>query len=67
MSQEAVITSTEDKHGEHLLGYAYLRGGNFILVLLKEPGEVMAGWFALKSELLLVLVVSVTVILIVSL
>ena len=67
MSQEAVITSTEDKHGAHLLGYAYLRGGNFILVLLKEPGEVMAGWFALKSELLLVLVVSVTVILIVSL
>jgi two-component system NtrC family sensor kinase len=67
MSQEAVITSTEDKHGEHLLGYAYLRGGNFILVLLKEPGEVMAGWFALKGELLLVLVVSVTVILIVSL
>ena len=67
MSQEAVITSAEYKHGEHLLGYAYLRGGNFILVLLKEPGEVMAGWFALKSELLLVLVVSVTVILIVSL
>jgi two-component system NtrC family sensor kinase len=66
MSQEAVITSTEDEHGEHLLGYAYLRGGNSILVLLKEPGEVMAGWFTLKGELLLVLVVSVAVILIVS-
>jgi two-component system NtrC family sensor kinase len=66
MSQEAVITSTEDKHGEHLLGYSYLRGGNFILVLIKEPGEVMAGWFTLKGELLLVLVVSVVVILIVS-
>jgi two-component system NtrC family sensor kinase len=67
MSQEAVITKTKDEHGEHLLGYAYLRGANFILVLIKEPGEVMAGWFTLKSELLLVLVVSVAVILIVSL
>ena len=67
MSQEAVITRTKDEHGEHLLGYAYLRGANFILVLIKEPGEIMAGWFTLKSELLLVLVVSVAVILIVSL
>ena len=67
MSQEAIMTRTKDRHGEHLLGYAYLRGAAFILVLIKEPGEVMAGWFALKSELLLVLVVSVTVILIVSL
>jgi two-component system NtrC family sensor kinase len=66
MSQEAVITRTKDKHGEHLLGYAYLRGANFILVLIKQPGEVMAGWFTLKSELLLVLVVSVAVILMVS-
>jgi len=66
MSQEAVITRTKDDHGEHLLGYAYLRGATFILVLIKEPGEVMAGWFTLKSELLLVLVVSVVVILIVS-
>jgi two-component system NtrC family sensor kinase len=66
ISQEAVITRTKDKHGEHLLGYAYLRGANFILVLIKEPGEVMAGWFTLKSELLLVLVVSVALILIVS-
>ena len=66
MSQEAIITRTKDKHGEHLLGYAYLRGANFILVLIKEPGEIMAGWFTLKSELLLVLVVSVAVILIVS-
>jgi two-component system NtrC family sensor kinase len=67
MSQEAVITRTKDEHGEHLLGYAYLRGANFILVLIKEPGEIMAGWFTLKSELLLVLVVSVAVIFIVSL
>jgi two-component system NtrC family sensor kinase len=67
MSQEAVITRTKDEHGEHLLGYAYLRGANFILVLIKEPGEVMAGWFTLKSELLLVLVVSVVVIFLVSL
>ena len=67
MSQEAIMTRTKDRHVEHLLGYAYLRGAAFILVLIKEPGEVMAGWFALKSELLLVLVVSVTVILIVSL
>ena len=67
MSQEAIMTRTKDRHGEHLLGYAYLRGAAFILVLIKEPGEVMAGWFTLKGELLLVLVVSVTVILIVSL
>ncbi|MEJ2236133.1 MAG: ATP-binding protein [Syntrophobacterales bacterium] len=67
MSQEAVITRTKDKHGEHLLGYAYMRGANFILVLIKEPGEIMAGWFTLKTELLLVLVVSVAIILIVSL
>ena len=67
MSQEAIMTRTKDQHGEHLLGYAYLRGATFILVLIKEPGEVMAGWFTLKGELLLVLVVSVTVILIVSL
>ena len=66
MSQEAVITRTQDKHGEHLLGYAYLRGANFILVVIKEPGEIMAGWFTLKSELLLVLLVSTVVILIVS-
>ena len=67
MTQEAVVTKTKDAHEEHLLGYVYLRGANFILVLLKEPGEVMAGWFTLKIELLLVLVVSVAVILIVSL
>ncbi|MGD8775253.1 MAG: ATP-binding protein [Syntrophobacterales bacterium] len=66
ISQEAVIGRTKDHHGEHLFGYAYLRGANFILVLIKEPGEVMAGWFTLKIELLLVLVVSVAVILIVS-
>jgi two-component system NtrC family sensor kinase len=66
MSREAVITRTKDEHGEHLLGYAYLRGVDFILVLVKEPGEVMAGWFTLRSDLLLVLVVSVAVILIVS-
>jgi two-component system NtrC family sensor kinase len=66
MSQEAVIGETKDQHGEHLFGYAYLRGAAFILVLIKEPGEVMAGWFTLKIELLLVLVVSVAVILIVS-
>ena len=66
VSQEAVITRIHDKQGEHLLGYSYLRGANFILVLTKEPGEVMAGWFTLKSELLLVLLVSVAVILIVS-
>jgi two-component system NtrC family sensor kinase len=66
MSQEAVIGETKDQHGERLFGYAYLRGAAFILVLIKEPGEVMAGWFTLKIELLLVLVVSVAVILIVS-
>ena len=66
VNQEAVITRIDDKHGEHLLGYSYLRGANFILILTKEPGEVMAGWFTLKSELLLVLVVSVALILIVS-
>lgn len=67
MSQEAVIGRTKDQHGEHLFGYAYLQQAAFILVLIKEPGEVMAGWFTLKIELLLVLVVSVAVILIVSL
>jgi len=66
MSQEAVIGRTKDQHGEHLFGYAYLRGAAFILVLIKEPGEVMAGWFTLKIELLLVFVISVAVILIVS-
>jgi two-component system NtrC family sensor kinase len=66
VSQEAVITRMHDKKGDHLLGYGYLRGSNFILVLTKEPGEVMAGWFTLKSELLLILLVSVVVILIVS-
>ena len=67
MSQEAVIGRTKDQHGEHLFGYAYLQQAAFILVLIKEPGAVMAGWFTLKIELLLVLVVSVAVILIVSL
>ena len=67
MSQEAVIGRTKDQHGEHLFGYAYLQQAAFILILIKEPGEVMAGWFTLKIELLLVLVVSVAVILIVSL
>lgn len=67
MSLEAVIGQTKDHHGEHLFGYAYLQQAAFILVLIKEPGEVMAGWFTLKIELLLVLVVSVAVILIVSL
>jgi two-component system NtrC family sensor kinase len=43
-----------------------LRGAAFILVLIKEPGEVIAGWFTLKIELLLVFVISVAVILIVS-
>jgi two-component system NtrC family sensor kinase len=66
MSQEAVITRTKAELGERLLGYSYLRGVNFILVLVKEPDEVMAGWFTLRSDLLLVLVVSVAVILIVS-
>ena len=66
VSQEAVITRIHDKQGEHLLGYSSLRGANFILVLTKESGEVMAGWFTLKTELLLVLLVSVAVILIVS-
>jgi len=66
-SQEAVIQRMKDSHGEHLLGYAYLRGVSFILVLIKQPGEVMAGWFTLKSELLLVFVVSITVIILVTL
>jgi two-component system NtrC family sensor kinase len=67
MSKEAIIGRTKDQHGEHLFGYVYLRGATFILVLIKEPVEVMAGWFTLRIELLLVLLVSVAVILIVSL
>ncbi|MBW1981255.1 MAG: two-component sensor histidine kinase [Deltaproteobacteria bacterium] len=66
-SLDAVIGKTRDEHGEHLLGYAYLRGTSFILVVLKEPSEVMAGWFTLKSEFILLLAFSVVVIVLVTL
>ena len=66
-SVEAVIKRMKDSQGEHLLGYAYLRSVSFILVVIKQPGEVMAGWFTLKSELVLVFVVSIVVIILVTL
>ncbi len=67
-SLEPVIQKIRDEHGEHLFGYAYLRGpSSFILVVTKEPAEVMAGWFTLKSELLLVFVFSIAVIILVTL
>ncbi len=66
-SQEPVIQKIVDSHGEHLFGYAYLRGLSFILIITKKPGEVMAGWFALKGHLLLIFLVSTVVIIFVAL
>jgi two-component system NtrC family sensor kinase len=66
-SQEPVIQKIVDSHGEHLFGYAYLRGPSFILIVTKKPGEVMAGWFALKGHLLLIFLVSTVIIIFVAL
>lgn len=66
-SQEAVIQKVKDGDEELLFGYAYLRDPSFILVITKKPGEVMAGWFTLKSELLLVFVIGTAVIILISL
>jgi two-component system NtrC family sensor kinase len=66
-SQEPVIQKIVDSHGENLFGYAYLRGPSFILIVTKKPGEVMAGWFALKGHLLLIFLVSTVIIIFVAL
>jgi len=66
-SPEAVINETVDAGRESILfGHVYLRDSPFILIVTKKTGEVMRAWFALKSELLLIFVVSVAVILIVA-
>lgn len=65
-SSEAVIRELEDEHGEQLFGYAYLRSPSFILVVTKKPSEVMEGWFTLKSELLLIFMVSTIIIIYVA-
>jgi two-component system NtrC family sensor kinase len=65
-SREAVIREVKNDHGELLLGYAYLRTPSFILVVTKKPGEIMAGWFTLKGELLIIFVISTVVIIFVA-
>jgi two-component system NtrC family sensor kinase len=66
-SPEGVIHEGEDAGGEPILfGYVYLRDSPFILIVTKKTGEVMRAWFTLKSELLLIFMVSVAVILIVA-
>ncbi len=63
------ITSVQqetDRHGmEYTVGYAYIEGTPFILLVLKKTSELMKPWETVRMELLWMLVVSIAVILMV--
>ncbi len=61
-------TRTEILQNEaHITGYAYVSGSPFIFMLLRERGGVVDGWDKLRSEVLIILSVSVGVIVLVIL
>jgi len=62
-----VIELTDPQGRDILMAYAYFNRGDFILILLKPRGEVLRSWYTLKSELLMVFLISVAIIVIVVL
>ena len=68
LSYEPNVVQIKDPQGRDvLMAYAYLNRADFILMLLKPSGEVLRVWYTLKSELLLVFLVSIAVIVLVVL
>ena len=50
-----------------IVGYAYIAETPFILMIVKQKGELMMTWYRTRTELILFLMVSITVILLVIL
>ena len=63
-SAETVVTQLRDERGEDILvGFARIEHSPFTLVLVSPQGELLAGWIALRRNLLVFLGVSVVLIL----
>ncbi|MFC1834222.1 ATP-binding protein [Thermodesulfobacteriota bacterium] len=62
-SYEAAVLMEEDPGGrEVVLAYAYFANADLVLMVVKQKGAVLEAWYTLKSEILLVFVVSLVVI-----
>jgi two-component system NtrC family sensor kinase len=68
LSHEPNVVQIKDPQGRDvLMAYAYFNRADLILMVLKPSGEVLRVWYTLKSELLLVFLISVAVIVLVVL
>ncbi|MEW6112625.1 MAG: ATP-binding protein [Thermodesulfobacteriota bacterium] len=57
-----VIDETDAKGRDVLIAYTYFAQSNFVLMVVKPKAEVLRAWYTLKSELLIVFLISVVVI-----
>jgi two-component system NtrC family sensor kinase len=62
-----VIEKKDSRGRDILLAYAYFSHPDFILMVIKPQAEVLRAWYTLKSELVLLFVISVVVIVLVVL
>ena len=66
-SYETRILNTSDHNGRPiLLAYCYLEGSDFVLVTVKRDVSPFHSWFMLRTDILLILCVSILVIYIVA-
>jgi signal transduction histidine kinase len=64
MSTHPDILETRGPNGDPLIiGYAFIERSPFILMLLRRPGALQAGWLRLRRNLLLFLTISIALIL----
>jgi signal transduction histidine kinase len=65
-SETTSVQQETDENGEgYTVGYAYIQGTPFILLVIKKTSELMKPWETVRMELLWLLVVSIAVILMV--
>jgi len=58
-----ILESRDQDGGALIIGYAYIERSPFILMLLRRPGSLQAGWLRLRRNLLVFLAISIALIL----
>jgi len=63
-SPQAELLETTDASGLPLaVGYAYIDGSPFVLMMVKRPDLIQEGWISLQREVILLLVLSIALVL----
>ncbi|MCL1985602.1 MAG: ATP-binding protein [Betaproteobacteria bacterium] len=66
-SYETRVINTHDHNNEPiLLSYCYLEGSDFVLVAIKQDANPLQSWFMLRTDILLILCISILVIYVVA-